>query len=117
MAVYSTIPLSGSTNGRPIHIVGTSNPGTTIHTVATATGQLEYPYIWAWNQSTATMFLALLFGGTATGNEISLYIPGQQGLYGITNGMLLVGATGMSISAYATATAGLLVGGYVDKAT
>lgn len=117
MAVYSTIPLSGSTNGRPIPIAGTANPGTTIHTVSTATGQKEYPYIYAWNLTTATMYLTVAFGGTATTNEFIVRIPGQEGLHGITAGMMLVGATGMTISAWATATAGLAVGGYVDKVT
>ena len=34
---YSAITFSGSTNGRPMAIDAVASPGTTIHTIATAT--------------------------------------------------------------------------------
>jgi hypothetical protein len=63
------------------------------------------------------MLLTLSSGGTATTDDVLIYIPGQTGKYAITNGNALNGATGIVVSAFSTATLGLFVDGYVDRAS
>ena len=51
MAIMSRQPLSGSTNGTGITI-SSSQPGTAIHTVSSATYINDTVYLWAGNLST-----------------------------------------------------------------
>ena len=117
MAVYSTLPLSGSTNGRPIGIDSTAAPGTTIHTVSTATAVRDHPYVWVYNLATTVRELRTLWGTTATGAEIVQSIPAQDGLYAVSPGPALQGATGIIVGMFATATGALFAIGHADRAT
>lgn len=117
MAVWSRIPLSGSTNGRPISIDSTAAPGTTIHTVSTATAIKDMLYLWVYNTATTNRELKYLHGTTATGSEMTQTIPAQDGMYAISPGPTLNGATGMISGIWATATGALFVVGHVNRAT
>jgi len=60
MATYSKQILTGSTNGRPIEVVATSSPGTTLHTVvASATADKEALHLYAINSATTDRILSL----------------------------------------------------------
>jgi len=117
MAVFSTIQLSGSTNGRPIPVISTASPGTTLHTVSTATAIRDFPYIWLSNLATANRQVTFEWGGTTTQDQIIFTVPAQDGLYAMTPGPMLVGATNIVVRAFGTATFGLNAVGYVDRAT
>ena len=117
MTVWSRLPLSGSVNGRPIAILSTASPGTTIHTVSTATAVRDSVYGWVWNMATTNSILTIEWGGTATLDQMVLTIPAQDGAYAVLPGMTLVGATDIVVRGFATATNRLFFGGYTDRAT
>ena len=115
MATFSKQLLSGSTNGRPIEIVATSSVGTTIHTVqATATSAREMAYLYAVNSNTNDMTLSLELGGTATTDLLAITIPDGDGPILVCPGVAFTG-TDAIIRAFATATGGLAVIGYVNR--
>ena len=117
MTVWSRLPLSGSVNGRPIAILSTASPGTTIHTVSTATAVKDSVYGWTWNQATTNSILTIEWGGTSTLDQMVLTIPAQDGAYAVLPGMTLIGATDIVVRGFATATNRLFFGGYADRAT
>lgn len=112
---YSAIVLSGSTNGRPVAADATSSPGTTLHTVSTATGTLEEVYLDAFNTATADRFVTIEFGSTATTSHLWAQVPAQGGPYRIAAGLRLQGATGQIIRAFATATGSIVIAGGVNQ--
>lgn len=115
---YTRQILSGSTNGRPIAVAGTSSPGTTIHTVgATATNSREEVYIYAHRLATgADLRLTCEFGGTATQDRIDLDVVDGDGLHVVVPGISLTATTSI-VRAYATGAGLLAVGGWVNRAT
>ena len=117
MTVWSRLPLSGSVNGRPIAILSTASPGTTIHTVSTATAVRDSVYGWVFNQATTQSQLTIENGGTSTLDQMTQTIPAQDGAYAVLPGSTLVGATDIVVRAFATATNRLFFIGYVDRAT
>lgn len=58
------IPLSGSTDGRPIKVAATSSPGTTIHTALSSATGVDTVYLWAANTSASAATLTIQWGGT-----------------------------------------------------
>lgn len=117
MAVWSRLPLSGSTNGRLISVLGTSSPGTTIHTVSTATQIKDHVYAWGCNQATSLSQITFEFGGTSTLDQMTMNIPSQAGFFPLLQGAPLIGATDIVVRAFATATNRVFIDGYVDRAT
>lgn len=112
---FSKQLLSGSTNGRPVEIIATSSPGTTVHTVqATATGAREMAYLWAVCSAATDMLLNLECGGTATTDLLEMSITARDGPILVCPGVALT-ATSSIIRAYATATGGLAIIGYVNR--
>jgi hypothetical protein len=115
MPIYTPNVLSGSTNGRPIQVNATASPGTTIHTVSTATGAVEDIFIDAYNVGSGDKTLTIEFGGTATTNHLYALIPSQAGPYRVVSGLRLNGATGMTIAAFASATGNFVITGGVNR--
>ncbi len=115
MAVFTKQILSGSSNGRPIEIVATSSPGTTIHTVAaTATNDREMAYLYAMNAAATDMLLSLELGGTATTDLLEITITARDGPILVSPGIAFTATTSI-IRAFATATGGLAVAGYINR--
>lgn len=115
MATYSKEVLSGSTNGRPIEVTGTTSPGTTIHTVgATATSTREEVHLWVFNRATSDSLVQIEFGGTASADKVMANIPPQDGAYSMIPGWVLT-ATSSIVYAIATATGRVMVGGFVNR--
>lgn len=112
---YTAITLSGSTNGRPVLADATSSPGTTIHTVSTATGTLEELYLDAYNTQSADRLLVIEFGSTATTSHLYCTVPAQGGPYRVAAGLRLQGATGQIIRAFATATGCVVIAGGANQ--
>ena len=115
MTTFSAIIFSGSTNGRPVLADAVASPGTTIHTVSTATGTLEEVYLDAFNTATADRKLTVEFGSTATTSHLYATVPTQGGPYRICAGLRLQGATGQIIRAFATATGCVVIAGGVNQ--
>ena len=68
MAIYSKEILSGSTDGRPIKVVATATPGTTIHTAhATAKDEL---WLYAVPSSGADETLTIELGGVTSPDDL-----------------------------------------------
>ena len=115
MATYSKQILSGSTSGRPIEVVATSSPGTTIHTVvASATADKEAHHLYAINSATTDRILSLEFGGTSTIDLLEMLITAQDGPILVSPGWPLTG-TDQITRAFATATGGLAMGGFANR--
>ena len=115
MPIMTATPLSGSSGGRPVPIIATSSPGTTIHTLSTATGIVEEVYVDAYNISASGATLQLEAGSTATIGIMSIFVPALS-FQRILAGARYLAATG-AISAYATATSLFQVVGGVNKVT
>ena len=115
MATFSKQLLSGSTSGRPIEVVSTTSPGTTIHTVgATATSDREMIYLYAVNSAATDMLLSLEMGGTATTDLLEITITARDGPILVSPGVALT-ATTTVIRSFATATGGIALMGYVNR--
>lgn len=88
---FSTVLLSGSTNGRNIKVAATSTPGTTIHT-AHATS-LDELYIYATNTSASDVLLTLEIGGTTSpDDQLKVTIPAQAGNFPVLEGRKITGS-------------------------
>ncbi len=115
---YKKIPLSGSTNGKPILIVPTSTAGTTLHTAtADATGNV-YDEIWIWvqNTSSSAVLVTVEYGSaTAPDGNIKVTIPAQSGELLVVPGLILNNAT--TVKAFAATTNVCTAAGYVNQIT
>lgn len=58
------IPLSGSTDGRPIKVAATASPGTTIHTAVTGVTEADLIYLWVANTDSSARTITVQWGGT-----------------------------------------------------
>lgn len=114
MASISRRILSGSTNGRPIAVTATTSPGTTLN-VASAT-TINMVTIAAKNTATVARTFTIEWGSTSTSSHIIGVVPPQDGLYMLVDNMPISGTTA-TIAAFATATSGLDILGYVDAFT
>jgi hypothetical protein len=107
--------LSGSTNGKQILIVHTTN-GTadTIHTAVAGTSSVDEVWLYAYNDSTTAAVLNILWGGvTEPDNVIRLNLAPQSGRTIISDGMLL--QNGLVIKAYANVASKVTVDGFVNN--
>ena len=118
MPIHVGTILSGSSNGQLIAVIATTSPGTTLHTVSSATtGVIEDVWMDAYSQATTDRILTLEICGTATTFRTEHLIPAQSGPQRVMAGVRFTSATGLVIKGFATATGGLLVGGAVNRAT
>lgn len=112
---FSKQTLSGSTSGRPIEVVATASPGTTIHTIgATATSGHDMVYLYAANSAATDALLNLELGATATTDLFEITITARDGPILVCPGIAFT-ATDTIIRAYATATGGIGIVGYVNR--
>lgn len=105
--------LSAASNGQPILVTATVDPGTLIHT-ATATNNInnmDEVVLYAFNNDTANHTLTLEVGGNGTANLIAIVIPGNAvgkvpiGRYNLNNGL--------TIKAYADSGSKIAIDGEV----
>jgi len=114
MASISRRILSGSTNGQPIAVAATTSPGTTLN-VASAT-TINMVTIAGKNTATAARTWTIEWGGTSTRNHIIGSLLPQDGWQILVDNMPISGSTA-TIAAFATATSGIDLMGYVDAFT
>ena len=119
MATFTKIPLSGSTDGRGIHIDDAATAGKTVHTgpsVATITDEI---WLYAMNYDSTDRKLTIEWGGATAGGDIIEYtVKAESGLYLIVPGLIIKGnATPLVIAAFAATTSAINIFGYVNRIT
>lgn len=112
------LPLSGSTDGRPIKIVATASPGTTVHTASSDVTEVDAVYLWAANTSATAATLTIQWGGTTDPDDAhpkgySLAAEGIPTM--IAAGAVLRNA--LVIKAYSGTANVITLTGYVLRAT
>lgn len=117
MATFTKIPLSGSTDGRGIHIDDAATPGKTIHTGSATATTIDEVWLYATNYDTTARKLTIEWGGaTAGGDIIELTIAAESGLVLVVPGLILKGnATPLVIAAFAATTSAINIFGYVNR--
>lgn len=117
MANFTSVLLSGSSNGKLIASTQIVGPGVTLHVGATLNVHDEV-YIWACNNSTHDRLLTIEWGSTALSNNVTFTVPSTgQGPYAIIPGWRITGSSN-TVSAFAASSSspGLMVlGGYVNR--
>jgi hypothetical protein len=115
MATYTKKILSGTTNGKPLSILGaTTSGGTLVHTAVTATGANNGDEVWLWatNYVSTTGTITVSFGGTADAERVHYSVTAQDGLYLVVPGLIL--NAGLEVRCHASASNTLSVVGYVN---
>lgn len=115
MATFTKGILSGSTNGRAILVAGTNSAGATlIHTVTTTTTTLEEIWLYAHNYDTTARKLTIEWGTAGPGaNDIEQTIPAESGLVLVVPGLILKGAAGQTVEAFAATGTAIAITGYI----
>jgi len=115
MATYTKLPLSGSVDGKRILITSTtSGSATPIHTVNAGSASLDESWIYAYNDSSSSMVVSFLWGGTVEPNDvIRANITSRSGRVLTIDGMLL--QNGLTIKAYATSGSVVSIDGFVNR--
>lgn len=114
MAVFSKLPLSGSTNGRQILVAATATAGTLIHTAVAGTTALEEIWLYAVNTSSTAVKLTIEYGGTTAPNDhIELTVAGESGLVLVCPGLVL--NNGLAVRAFAGTANVIAVSGFVNR--
>lgn len=113
MTTYSKLPLSGSTDGRPVKVVATATTGTTIHTAGSA---IDEVWLWASNTDSVARKLTIEFGGTTSPDDtIEVSIPAESGLVLVIPGIPL--RNSLVVTAFAATANVVNVVGYVNRIT
>lgn len=118
MATAVKRKLSGSTDGKPILVVATATPGTTIHTAVAGTtaGTFDEIWLYAYNGHTTTVTLTIEYGGaTVPDQNIIITLAAKAGLTLIVPGLLL--QNGMVVKAFADVANVITLSGFVNAIT
>ena len=118
MATFTSVLLSGSSNGKPIASTQIVGPGVTIHVPSTVAGTHDEVHLWAVNNSTHDRLLTVEFGTTALKDNVTFTVPSTgQGAYAIIPGWRLPGSTN-TVSAFAASSSSpglMILNGYVNR--
>jgi hypothetical protein len=119
MATFSKVHLSGSTGGRLIKVVSTTQgSGTTIHATGTSSSTIDEVWLYAVNSDTTDRKLTVEFGGTTSPDDsIEFTVKAENGLYLIVPGLLLsgTGSAARTITAFCATANVVMIGGYVNR--
>ena len=118
-STFTKIPLSGSTDGRGIHIDDSATAGKTIHTGSATATVTDEIWLYAANYDTTARKLTIEWGGaTAGGDIIELSIAAESGLVLVVPGLIIKGnATPLVVAAFAATTSAINIFGYVNRIT
>jgi hypothetical protein len=114
---FSKIPLSGSTDFRPVVVAASASPGTLIHTASSSAGTVDEVWIFAANISGSAVSLTVEWGGTGTGDRIiaGASIPANSFLYPVVTGIPL--QNGLIVRAFAGTANVINITGYGNRIT
>lgn len=113
MALFTKIPLSGSTNGRGVLVATNASPGTLIHTAVSGTTAFDEIWLYAHNNSTSAIKVTVEYGSTSSGDNIELTVVGESGLILLVPGLMLNNA--QIVRAFATTSNAITIHGYVNR--
>lgn len=121
MATFSKVLLSGSTGGRLIKVVSTTQgSGTTIHATGTSSSILDEVWLYAVNSDTTDRKLTIELGGATSPDDlIEQTITAESGLILVIPGLVLAGtgSAARTITAFAATANVVMIGGYVNRIT
>lgn len=113
MTTYTKLPLSGSTDGRPVKVAATATAGTTIHTTGS---DIDEVWLWASNTDSVVRKLTIEFGGTTSPDDtIEVSIPAESGLVLVIPGIPLQNT--LVVRAFAATANVVNVVGFVNRIT
>ena len=109
------IPLSGSTDGRPILITGTATgTAVTIHTATANANTVDLISLWAGGETGPSGTLTLEWGGTSSGDLLQQDLDFQTaGIYRVARQLPL--ENGLAVTAYNSTASGCSLIGYVER--
>lgn len=113
---YQKILLSGSDGGRPVKVVATGTPGTTIHTALTGSDGYDEIWLWATNTDSTARALTLEFGGTTAPDDLfydAVTLPADSAGILVVPGLVLNNAK--LLKAFAAAANVVLLTGFVNR--
>lgn len=116
MATYSRVPLSGSTNYKPIKLAATSTPGTTVHTAQSGTTGADEIYTWCSNTDSSARSITTELGTTASpdGHLVdTLQLPANSPAIPIVTGQCLNNSLVFGI--FVSVTNVVLATGFVNR--
>jgi hypothetical protein len=107
--------FSGSTDGKPILVAATGDPGTTIHTAVAGITAGTYDEIWLWlgNNDSVSHVVTIEMGSTTS--DAFVTIPPYAGLFLVLAGNIL--QNGMVLKLWADVTNKVTAWGYVNTMT
>jgi hypothetical protein len=119
MATYSKIPLSGSTDGRPVKVAATATAGTLLHTGSNTATVIDELWLYAMNTDTTARKLTIEFGGVTSPDDlIEVTIQPETGLVVVVPGLIIRGnATPLVVRAFAAVANVVTVVGFVNRIT
>lgn len=107
--------FSGSTNGRPISVVATSSPGTTVHTAVASTSTKDEVWLFATNTTTVDVLLTIQFGGTTSPDDKIQFTVQPGDTVTVIAGVPINNS--LIVKAFAATTVVINVFGYVNRIT
>jgi len=115
MATYSKLFLSGSSAGKQILIAATTSASATqIHTAVAGSSSMDEVWLYAYNDSTGSSVLSLLWGGTVEPNDVvRISMLPRAGRNLIADGKLL--ANSNVISAYSDVANVIAIDGFINR--
>ena len=119
MATFTKIPLSGSTDGRGIHINDDATAGKTIHTGSATATVTDEIWLYAVNYDSTARKLTIEWGSaTDPDGHIEVTVLPEAGLVTVIPGLLLQGnATAKVVRAFAGTADKIVVHGFVNRIT
>jgi hypothetical protein len=107
--------LSQSDKGLGMKVSWTASPGGAIHVATSSAAANEWDEVWLWaiNQSASPVTLTILWGWTATQDQIKVTLPANSTLTQVIPGLVLHG--GASVNVFASTTDVVVVHGYVNR--
>ena len=112
---YRVYKLSASDKGRGITVAATASPGTLIHTALEnkAANDWDLIVLRVVNTTASAIKLTIEWGGTATGDQIEVTIPAEDGFTEVVPGHVL--QDGAEVRAFADTANGLVIHGLVQR--
>lgn len=109
---YQWVPLSGSTNGAPVHLTATGTPGDTVHTAQS--GGVDIVWVWANNVHTGDVVVSFEVGGTGVTKQLDMTVVADSApAVPLIDGWLM--ANGLTLKAFAGTTAVVNLTGKVKR--
>jgi len=115
MSNYTKLPFSASNYGQQILLTATGSASAQpIHTTPVGTSSVDEIWLYAYNDSTASVLTSILWGGGSEPNNIvRANIISQAGRTLIVDGKLL--QNGLTVYAYASALNWVSIDGFVNR--